>query len=100
MAVPDRIMSTLAEELNIRPGEMVGLVGAGGKTTTVRRLLVELRAAGRTVLTTATVHMMELRGADPHPLLVEEDQEQLLAELPGLLAAHGHVRVSGERPRN
>jgi molybdenum cofactor cytidylyltransferase len=91
--------ATLRDALAIAPGEMVGLVGAGGKTTTLQRLLVELRAVGRTVLTTSTVHLFELKGVPTHPFLVESDRAALEAALPPLLAAAGHVRVAAERLR-
>src|SRR4051812_49165286 len=92
-------MPTLHDTLEIARGEMLAFVGAGGKTTTLQRLLVELRAAGRTVLTTSTVHMFELKGVPPHPFLIASEDDQLRAVLPGLLAETGHVRVAGERLR-
>ena len=90
---------TLLATLGIQPGETVALVGAGGKTTTLQRLVAEIRAAGRTVLTTSTVHMFELKGGAPHAFVVEPDPARLRADLPGLLAEWGHVRVAGERLR-
>src|SRR3954463_4840940 len=92
-------MQTLLQALDIAPGEMIAFVGAGGKTTTLQRLVGELCAAGRTVLTTSTVHMFELKGVPPHPFLVTADPDQLLAMLPAILAEAGHVRVAGERLR-
>src|SRR5689334_2144607 len=87
---------TLLNTLGVRPGQLVALVGAGGKTTTLQRLVAEIRAAGRTVLTTSTVHMMPLKGGPPHTLVVEPDTARLRPRLPGLLAEWGHVRVAGE----
>src|ERR1051325_3038342 len=87
---------TLLETIGIQHGELVALVGAGGKTTTVQRLVAEIRAAGRTVLTTSTVHMMTLKGGPPHLQVVAPDAAQLRPQLPGLLAEWGHVRVAGE----
>lgn len=77
----------------------MALVGAGGKTTTLQRLVAEIRAAGRTVLTTSTVHLFELKGSAPHAFVIEPDPARLRAALPGLLAEWGHVRVAGERVR-
>ncbi|HUS15925.1 MAG TPA: selenium cofactor biosynthesis protein YqeC [Chloroflexia bacterium] len=91
--------ASLRDTLGLRRGEMVAFVGAGGKTTTLIRLLVELRAAGRTVLTTSTVHLFELKGVTPHPFVVEDDLAVLQAQLPSLLAEAGHVRVAAERIR-
>jgi probable selenium-dependent hydroxylase accessory protein YqeC len=92
-------MHTLTHALGIQLGEMVAFVGAGGKTTTLQRLLIELRAAGRTVLTTSTVHMFPLKGVPAHPFVIEPDPAALAAQLPGLLAEAGHVRVAGEQLR-
>src|SRR6478672_8576153 len=91
---------TLLATLGIQPGETVALVGAGGKTTTLQRLVAEIRAAGRTVLTTSTVHMFELKGGAPHAFVIEPDPARLRADLPGLLAEWGHVRVAGELLRD
>jgi molybdenum cofactor cytidylyltransferase len=90
---------TLLDTLGIQPGETVALVGAGGKTTTLQRLVAEIRAAGRTVLTTSTVHMFELKGSAPHAFVIEPDPARLRTMLPGLLREWGHVRVAGERLR-
>ncbi len=90
---------TLLDALGIQRGETVALVGAGGKTTTLQRLVAEIRTRGQTVLTTSTVHMFELKGGAPHAFVVEPDPARLRAMLPGLLAEWGHVRVAGERLR-
>jgi len=90
---------TLLETLAPAPGALIAFVGAGGKTTTLQRLVTELRAAGRTVVSTSTVHMLELRGVAAHPFLIEPDPARLAVRLPPLLAAHGHVRVAGARER-
>jgi molybdenum cofactor cytidylyltransferase len=90
---------TLIDTLGVRPGQMVALVGAGGKTSTLQRLVAEIRAAGRTVLTTSTVHMVTLKGGPPHAFVVEPDPARLRAQLPDLLAEWGHVRVAGEPER-
>ncbi|HMA35764.1 MAG TPA: selenium cofactor biosynthesis protein YqeC [Chloroflexia bacterium] len=92
-------MATLRETLALVPGELVAFVGAGGKTTTLQRLLGELRAAGRTVLTTSTVHLFPLKGMPPHPFVIEPDPARLAAMLPALLAEAGHVRVAAEQLR-
>jgi molybdenum cofactor cytidylyltransferase len=55
---------TLAESLGIQPREMVSLIGAGGKTTTLFRLAKELREKGGRILVTTTTKI--IKPAKPH----------------------------------
>jgi molybdenum cofactor cytidylyltransferase len=50
----------LSERLGLQPGELVAIVGAGGKTTIMGILAEELSSAGARVITTTTTKM----GAD------------------------------------
>lgn len=47
----------LAEALQVGRGDVVALVGAGGKTTALFRLAHELAEAGRRILLTTTTHL-------------------------------------------
>ncbi len=47
----------LAEAFRVEKGDVVSLVGAGGKTTTLFGLSTELRRRGLTVVTTTTTHL-------------------------------------------
>src|SRR2546428_1630669 len=49
----------LKEALGVRRGEMVSLIGAGGKTTTLFRLAKELRDEGGKVLVTTTTKIFK-----------------------------------------
>jgi hypothetical protein len=65
-------MSSLIDALGLGPHELVSLVGAGGKTTTMFQLGAELRSCGRpVVLTTTTKMAAEQRAPDlwvqPYP---------------------------------
>ena len=44
----------IADGLRIKPGDVVTLIGGGGKTTVMFRLAEELTAAGLTVISTMT----------------------------------------------
>ncbi|MDQ2807971.1 MAG: selenium cofactor biosynthesis protein YqeC [Chloroflexota bacterium] len=92
-------MDSLTATLGLLPGDLVALVGAGDMTGVVRRLVTELRALGRRVVSTATVPMRPLTGVPDHPFLIEADPALRLARLPALLAAAGHVRVAAETLR-
>ncbi len=62
---------TLATALEIRRGDVVALVGGGGKTSTLFRLGRELAAGGWQVLLTTTTHIGRLESAlAPHHLVV------------------------------
>ena len=47
----------IRDALRVRPGDVVALAGAGGKTTLLYRLAAEARLAGWRVLVTSTTHM-------------------------------------------
>jgi molybdenum cofactor cytidylyltransferase len=81
----------LAEAFVIRQGEIVSLVGAGGKTATMFRLAGELAGMGWQVITTTTTRIApdELRFA-PHALALG-DAERPPESLSALLEAHRHV---------
>src|SRR5437763_1027187 len=92
-------MPHLADSLEIGSRDVVALVGAGGKTSTVLRLAIELRDMGRRLVTTTTVHMAEIHPPQPFYFLVEPDAGKILAQVPSLLREYGHVRVASERQR-
>ncbi|MGH7827441.1 MAG: selenium cofactor biosynthesis protein YqeC [Candidatus Binatia bacterium] len=70
----------LKEAVGLREGEMVSLIGAGGKTTMLFRLAKELRDDGRKVLVTTTTKIF--KPTKPHVdrlFLVQEPDALLLA---------------------
>ncbi len=78
----------LADLLTLRPRDVVAIVGAGGKTTTMFRLAADLAAQGRRVVTSKTTMIAKptLR-LSPH-LLVCPTLAEALAALPGELERH------------
>jgi probable selenium-dependent hydroxylase accessory protein YqeC len=80
-------------------GDVVAVVGAGGKTTLVYRLASEARAAGLTVLVTTTTHMGTLDDEVTGPVLVDEESTDLLVALGEALARGGRATLLGRRVR-
>lgn len=72
---------TLKDALGLRDEEMLALIGAGGKTTTLFRLAHELFEEGKKVLVTTTTKIF--KPAKPHvqKLYVARDLDVLLGEL-------------------
>lgn len=87
----------LCEALDIRPGDVVTLVGAGGKTTAAMRLADEIAVAGERVIFTTTTKIFEPIPRHDEALLVTDDEVELLARAPELLAAHPKLLVAARR---
>jgi molybdenum cofactor cytidylyltransferase len=84
--------------LGIGRGDVVAVVGAGGKTTLVYALAAEARDLGWRVLVTTTTHMGTLPEATTGPLIVESDgvsDEGIEAAL----RDHGRATILGRRVR-
>jgi probable selenium-dependent hydroxylase accessory protein YqeC len=89
----------LQQALELKHGEMVALIGAGGKTTTLFHLANELREAGGKILVTTTTKIF--KPAKPHVdrLFLVEDISALLAELakiPGPVTIGAGSGISGD----
>jgi molybdenum cofactor cytidylyltransferase len=83
----------LAEALGVKPGEVVALVGGGGKSTAMFRLAREVAEAGACAITTTTTHIFGAQTAlAPACLLAAEATRERVA---AALAAHRHVLVVG-----
>jgi len=80
-------------------GDVVAVVGAGGKTTLVYRLASEARAAGLTVLVTTTTHMGALDDEVTGPVLVDGESADTLVALGEALAGEGRATLLGRRLR-
>ncbi len=79
----------LLQALDLRPGSLIALVGAGGKTTAAWTLLRSFVSAGERVVFTTTTHIFEPQRA---PLLLSPYPElgeivRAMTESPGLVLA-------------
>jgi molybdenum cofactor cytidylyltransferase len=87
---------TLAGALGVSPGEVVALVGGGGKTAAMFRLAAELVSQGGRVLVTTTTHIFPPSSPELPPAILSGTLEELLMEArdafqrhPLLVAARG-----------
>jgi len=72
-------------------GGVVSLIGAGGKTTLMFRLARELRAAGRTVLTTTTTRIFLPADNETDALIMTSDPEEVLRQVRRHRGDRSHV---------
>jgi molybdenum cofactor cytidylyltransferase len=86
--------ATLAAALGIAGGDVVALVGGGGKTTTMFRLALEIVERGERVVTTSTTHIFaeQIKLAPAHVRAADATPSSVGAALD----AHGHVLVIGD----
>jgi len=84
---------TLVEAFGIGAGDVVALIGGGGKTTAMFRLARELVERGERALTTSTTHIFaeQIALAPAHVRAAEATRERVTATLD----AHRHVLVIG-----
>jgi probable selenium-dependent hydroxylase accessory protein YqeC len=80
-------------------GDVVAVVGAGGKTTLVYRMASEARAVGLTVLVTTTTHMGTMDEEVTGPVLVDGESADTLVALGEALARDGRATLLGRRVR-
>jgi molybdenum cofactor cytidylyltransferase len=71
----------LVDSLGIQSGEMVSLVGAGGKTTALFRLAKELRESGGKILVTTTTKIFKPNKPHVERLFLVQDVNALIAEI-------------------
>jgi len=91
----------LEEALGVRQGEMVSLIGAGGKTTTLFRLAKELRAKGGKILLTTTTKIFKPTKPHVDRLFLVEDIDAFSTEMakikaPAIIGAGYRVDDEGK----
>ena len=80
MVSHQKIGISLRQAFGINRGEVISLVGGGGKTTLMFALAHELEAAGEKVISTTTTRILEPTAAETF-LIVEPDEERLLSRV-------------------
>jgi molybdenum cofactor cytidylyltransferase len=85
----------LSKALRISPGKIVAFVGAGGKSTSIRRLIEELTPKTPVLITTTTKLALDQTDlADQHIILRSKEDVNLF---PALLQEQSSVLVTGEK---
>jgi molybdenum cofactor cytidylyltransferase len=87
----------LCDALQISRGDIVSLVGAGGKTTTMYRLARELSDDGWRVVTTTTTMIYPPLQEQSQALIVEPDPGEALSRVERALRAGQTVTLASER---
>lgn len=87
----------LEEALEIRPGEVISLVGGGGKTSIMFALAKELALAGGCVVTTTTTKIFEPLPTETPLVIVEKDETELLSRFLRSVSYYCHVTLASER---
>lgn len=88
--------ASLKEAFDIRPREVVSLVGGGGKTTLMFALAQELASTGQSVITTTTTRIFEPSAPDAC-LILEPSEEKMLTRLLRELGRHRYITLASER---
>ena len=87
----------LREALDIKPGEVISLVGGGGKTTLMFALALELVSGGKSAVTTTTTKIFEPPSSETGLLLLESDEEKMMKRLLQNIVKYRHITVASEK---
>jgi len=87
----------LKEALDIKSGEVISLVGGGGKTTLMFALSRELVSTGERVITTTTTKILEPSSSETPLLLLEPEEEEVVNLLPHNLDKYGHITLAAQK---
>ena len=88
---------SLIESLDLRPREVVSLVGAGGKTTLMFRLAKELVLAKKKVVTSTTTKILEPSSEETSCLFIHDDEEKLKQFVLQHIEGYHHITIARER---
>ena len=85
----------LSKALRISPGQIVAFVGAGGKSTSIRRLVEELTPKTPVLITTTTKLALDQTDLAVHHIILRSKED--VSIFPALLQEQSSVLVTGER---
>jgi len=85
----------LRQAFDISHNEVISLVGGGGKTTLMFALAHELVATGGAVITTTTTKIFKPSDSDTF-LILEPDEEKLIARMLSELKNYQHISLAAE----
>jgi probable selenium-dependent hydroxylase accessory protein YqeC len=87
----------LKEALDIKPGEIISLVGGGGKTTLMFALARELASDNSCVLTTTTTKIFKPLPSQTPFLLLETNEEKMVKTLAQNIDRYRHITLARKR---
>jgi len=91
------MMMKLKEALDIEPGEVISLVGGGGKTNLMFALARELASSEESVITTTTTKIFEPLPSETPLLLLEPDEKKLTEMLLQNIEKYRHITIAREK---
>jgi len=89
--------STYYEAFDLRPGEVISLVGGGGKTTLMFALAAELVSGGQSVVTTTTTKILEPGESQSPLLLLDIDERELMKAFISTIGKMKHVTLASTK---
>ncbi|MDO8578551.1 MAG: selenium cofactor biosynthesis protein YqeC [Dehalococcoidales bacterium] len=96
MVSRQQIGMSFREAFGIRPGEVISLVGGGGKTTLMFAMAHEMEAAGEKVISTTTTRIFEPSVSESF-LILESDEERMISRLFSELKNHRHLTLASHK---
>jgi probable selenium-dependent hydroxylase accessory protein YqeC len=87
---------SLMEAFGIHPGEVISLVGAGGKSALMLALAEELVVCGEMVITTTTTRIFDWQASETC-LILRADEKKMLELVRQELGKHRLVTLAGDR---
>jgi len=88
---------SLKASLGLKAKELISLVGAGGKTTLMFRLAMDLVAEGKKVVTSTTTKILEPSSRETAFLFVNRDETKLKEAVSSHLKEYKHITIASER---
>lgn len=92
-----RAAHSLREAFSIHRGEVISLVGGGGKTTLMFALARELASPGGCVITTTTTKILEPLPAQSPLLLMEADEAKLMESVLHNVGRYWQITLAREK---
>lgn len=87
----------LKDAFGIKSGEVISLVGGGGKTTLMFALARELARGKKLVITTTTTKILKPSSTETPLLLLEDDENKMVTLLLQHMADYRHITVASEK---
>ena len=87
----------LREAFDIQSGEVISLVGAGGKTTLMFALARELSARKRLVITTTTTKIFYPPSWETPYVLISEEEDEIVDFILSKFDQYGHITIASEK---